>query len=645
MNKPISLNDEQQAVVSAREGVYATYAGPGSGKTFACVQRLAALIEEGVSVDDILALSFTVTGAKNLRTRVEKLTGPWSISRTAGSMTLHSLALKFAEEERDEFDFELAEFPLATEPIANKLSAEAARRYEVDPRSLRSQTSLFKRRRVRPNLAVSDAEKSGKAADLKLALAYKDFDKKMRAEGVMDFDSLMFEMVELLDKKPSVRARWQYRYVICDEAQDCCQTDWQLLRLLTEKYGNLMCVGDPGQCQPPGTKVLVVEQSPFWKPANEEGCAIWKRHKFDKETRVCKCGISRDVRKLYWKETPIEKLTNTDKVVSWTKQDQRMYPTQGRKIEIASRQYDGELIKIFSNNNETRVTPEHWLWTRWNQESFQKKPYFVYLMYRSDRGFRIGISHIRKTADRTNQLTLRGKQEKADKMWILKFVSNKQEAEVEEEILSLRYQIPQSVFHSYNDVKCNEEQIKRIFLSVPKERGFECLNDHGLLFSHPLIQWPLGSKPKFHGYFKTAACNLVPEFMDLPTKDINRSAPIDRITRERYSGDVYSLEVEKDHTYIADGIPVGNSIYAFRGASTEMFLNMEKMFPGTRKLYLAANYRSTPELVEFLKGIGPVPDLAEKFHTSNEHGPTPKVVGFNSSIDEVVWVINQIKGG
>lgn len=245
--RQISLNAEQQAVVSARSGFYVCYAGPGSGKTSTCVQRMASIIQEGVDPSTILALSFTSTAAKNLRERVEALTGPLSIIRTAGSMTLHSLALKFAEEERDEFGFELDEFPLATEPIAGKLSGESARRYEVDPRSLRASISLFKRGRVRPKTAIREAEEKIDPKQLKLALAYADYDKRCREAKVLDFDSLMFEMVDVLSKKPEVRERWQYKFVTCDEGQDCCQTDWDLLKLLSEKHKSLLVVGDPGQ--------------------------------------------------------------------------------------------------------------------------------------------------------------------------------------------------------------------------------------------------------------------------------------------------------------------------------------------------------------------------------------------------------------
>jgi len=245
--KPLLLNEEQQAVVNAREGFWCVMSGPGSGKTSACVRRMAALIQEGISPDQILALSFTATAARNLRDRVEALVGKLEFTRVAGSMTLHSLALKFAVQEREEFSFELADQPLATEPVALKLCAAVDRKHELDPRSLRPVVSVFKRNRVRPAEAIRLAESKLDAKQLRLALAYKAYEKVCRENKVLDFDSLMFEMVDLLEKKPEVRERWQYAFVTCDEAQDCCQTDWDLLKRLSEKHRALLVVGDPGQ--------------------------------------------------------------------------------------------------------------------------------------------------------------------------------------------------------------------------------------------------------------------------------------------------------------------------------------------------------------------------------------------------------------
>ena len=193
--KSITLNEEQQAVVGFLDGAVSVYAGPGSGKSRCATLRFAKLVRDGVSPSDILALTFTRTASENLKKKVEERTGPLEFTRTSGSMTFHGLGLRFAQEEKDAFSFKLAEFPLATEPEANKISGEAARRHEVDPRALRTATSLWKRGRVRPSQAIRDSENSHNAKQLKMALAYKMYDAKLREKGVMDFDSLLAEMV------------------------------------------------------------------------------------------------------------------------------------------------------------------------------------------------------------------------------------------------------------------------------------------------------------------------------------------------------------------------------------------------------------------------------------------------------------------
>jgi len=244
--KPISLNEEQRAVVGARSGFFQVLAGPGAGKSACLVARFAALVEEGVSPDDILSLSFTKTAARNLRDRVEAQVGKLSINRTgAGAVTFHSLALSFAQEERNEFGFELAEFPLATEPAANKFAGDAARRHDLDYRTLRASVSLWKRRRISPRQAVRDAEHKLDAKQLKLALAYQTYQKKLVENGVLDFDSLIYEMVEILDKRHEVRERWKRDWLQLDESQDMSKIEWDLARLVSGI--SVLAVGDVSQ--------------------------------------------------------------------------------------------------------------------------------------------------------------------------------------------------------------------------------------------------------------------------------------------------------------------------------------------------------------------------------------------------------------
>ena len=100
-HKPITLNDEQQAVVEFQNGFAAVYAGPGSGKSLAITQRYARLIKDGNDPNSTISLSFTSTAAKNLRERVEAQVGKIELTRTAGAVTFHSLALQFSQKERD----------------------------------------------------------------------------------------------------------------------------------------------------------------------------------------------------------------------------------------------------------------------------------------------------------------------------------------------------------------------------------------------------------------------------------------------------------------------------------------------------------------------------------------------------------------
>ncbi|MDO8531600.1 MAG: ATP-dependent helicase [Dehalococcoidia bacterium] len=71
-------------------------AGPGTGKTFAVMHRVARLLETGTSPSSILAVSFTRTAANDLISQLNSLGSPGAQNVTAS--TLHSLAFKLLRE-------------------------------------------------------------------------------------------------------------------------------------------------------------------------------------------------------------------------------------------------------------------------------------------------------------------------------------------------------------------------------------------------------------------------------------------------------------------------------------------------------------------------------------------------------------------
>ncbi|MEI2692163.1 MAG: hypothetical protein V9H69_21635 [Anaerolineae bacterium] len=65
-----------------------------------------------------------------------------------------------------------------------------------------------------------------------------------------------------------------------------------------------------------------------------------------------------------------------------------------------------------------------------------------------------------------------------------------------------------------------------------------------------------------------------------------------------YEGQVYDLDVNKVHTYIANGIVVHNSIYGWRGADPSNIKRLRKDFPDMQQVLLERNYRSTQIILD-----------------------------------------------
>src|SRR5437667_8052593 len=85
--------------------------------------------------------------------------------------------------------------------------------------------------------------------DQTFADVYALYQKRLFASNAVDFDDMLFLTVDVLERFPEAREKWQeaFRYILVDEYQDTNHAQYRLLQLLAEKHHNLFVVGDPDQ--------------------------------------------------------------------------------------------------------------------------------------------------------------------------------------------------------------------------------------------------------------------------------------------------------------------------------------------------------------------------------------------------------------
>ena len=88
------------------------------------------------------------------------------------------------------------------------------------------------------------------------------------------------------------------------------------------------------------------------------------------------------------------------------------------------------------------------------------------------------------------------------------------------------------------------------------------------------------------------------------------------------------------------------TIYSFAGATSNFLLNFQNRFPNAQVFRLSRGYRSTPEIIntanQILRQANLVGDHGTELQSANDHGDKPLVNGFNTSADEISYVVGEV---
>ena len=659
------LNPVQQEAVLTTEGPLLVIAGAGSGKTRVLTYRVAHLISAcGVKPNEILAITFTNKAAEEMRSRLEGLLG--NLARAIWILTFHAACGRILRREAPRLGYR-SNFTIYDQADQVRLVKQCLEELERDPkrfvpRGIHSQISNAKNLLIGPDDYLS---RVSSFYDQTVAEVYALYQKRLFNSNAVDFDDLLMLTVQVLERFPEARERWQnaFRYVLVDEYQDTNHAQYRLLQLLAAKHRNLMVVGDPDQCLLAGTEVTMADGTT--KPIENV--------QVDEEVLSCYgSGCFGPAR--------VERVHES---------------THWRGIAITT-----------ESGRRIVSTPEHIHFAGFKAGRTPQLQ-MTYLMYKAGFGFRVGTS---RTYTRSQPRSVAGPQvrlngEHADAAWVVGVHESEAEARASETMLSLRYQLPTVPFvaRAYpnsggRSLVADQSLLDSVFEKVNTDRGARRLfSEHGLSFQHPHFSTPtstIGSRIRrrltvslcgdprrggpihriaLFGYddegrraleaaglsvrrskrdgggWRFETCHrdfrrihelvaLIQQTLDVSVRFTARLARqtregarernalpfmpasavrpgmvmvndegdfevVERVERVILDRPVYDLDVERTHNFVANGLVTHNSVYAFRGADIRNILDFESDFSDARSVALEQNYRSTNTILNAANGV------------------------------------------
>lgn len=245
-----TLNDRQREAVFCTEGPLLLLAGAGAGKTRVLTHRICYLIEEkGVNPWNIMAITFTNKAAREMRDRVDKLVGYGSSDVWVS--TFHSTCVRILRRHSDKIGYK-NNFTIYDSDDQKKLMKEVCKSLNIDTKQFPEKNILSEISRAKDiykSETEYEKESYGDFRKAKIAQAYKEYQKRLKANNAMDFDDLLCKTVDLFQFYPDVLEKYQdrFRYIMVDEYQDTNTIQFYLIRMLARKYRNLCVVGDDDQ--------------------------------------------------------------------------------------------------------------------------------------------------------------------------------------------------------------------------------------------------------------------------------------------------------------------------------------------------------------------------------------------------------------
>lgn len=248
------LNSAQYEAATSIGVPLLVIAGAGTGKTRTLVYRMAYLIEQGVSADNILLLTFTRKAAQEMVERAGILINDPGQRITGG--TFHSMAnillRKYGHHLGYQPNFNILDRS-DSEGIINLIKSSL---------ELGGSGKRFPSKRVICNLFSRSVNKCADLATViedqfshlyencsDLERILDNYRKFKMEHGLMDYDDLLVNLRRVMSDFTQVRdeVAGRFRHILVDEYQDTNPIQAEIVRLTAYGHDNVMVVGDDSQ--------------------------------------------------------------------------------------------------------------------------------------------------------------------------------------------------------------------------------------------------------------------------------------------------------------------------------------------------------------------------------------------------------------
>lgn len=257
-------NDNQHIAIETTEGPMLIIAGPGTGKTFTLVKRIANIIKTNKAIpEEIMAVTFTEKAARELLTRLSDEFARQNITANLNEMyigTFHSICLRILKENL----FHAAEneniriidsFEAAYLVCRNMDKFEFLGGFnELFPASMGKWNRALEVCRyvslLSEELVDVDKMADDKSNDMQLlSKIIKRYNEILDKHNFIDFSSMQTKTYDFLKNSPDVLEKLQnkLKYIMVDEYQDTNYVQEQLMFLLAGETQNICVVGDDDQ--------------------------------------------------------------------------------------------------------------------------------------------------------------------------------------------------------------------------------------------------------------------------------------------------------------------------------------------------------------------------------------------------------------